>query len=58
MTQVTYSISKDKIVLHKDGANLALSLAQLADVKQLLPEAEAALLAQMENDNANGKKRS
>lgn len=38
MTEITYSESKGKIILHKDGANFALSFEQLKKLEALLPE--------------------
>lgn len=58
MSDITYSVGKGKVIIHKDGANLALTLPQIQILKNILPLAEDDLLIQQELEHANGKKRS
>lgn len=51
MSQITFSLSKDKIVLHKDGANFALTFSQIESLEKILP------IAKQELKNANEQKR-
>lgn len=58
MSEVTFSISKGKVIFHKDGANLAFTMKQLVALENVLPTAKAELINHLENADEDGKKRS